>query len=70
MADTLQMFLCPPEEAREDETKRDLSVNERALALSVATLMPELKRTGKKLGVVSMCIGTGMGAAAVIEAES
>merc|ERR1712032_1067350 len=35
----------------------------------IATLLPELKRTGKKLGVVSMCIGTGMGAAAVIEAE-
>lgn len=35
----------------------------------VATLLPELKRTGKKVGVVAMCIGTGMGAAAVIEAE-
>merc|ERR1719436_1354902 len=35
----------------------------------VATLLPELKRTGKKLGVVSMCIGTGMGAAGVIESE-
>lgn len=35
----------------------------------IATLMPELKRTGKKLGVVSMCIGTGMGAASVIESE-
>merc|ERR1712048_1359565 len=35
----------------------------------IATLLPELKRTGKKLGVVSMCIGTGMGAAAVIENE-
>merc|ERR1719460_3419957 len=35
----------------------------------VATLLPELKRTGKKLGVTSMCIGTGMGAASVIESE-
>merc|ERR1711897_18107 len=35
----------------------------------IATLLPELKRTGKKLGVVSMCIGTGMGAAGVFENE-
>merc|ERR1719325_130676 len=35
----------------------------------IATLLPELKRTNKKLGVVSMCIGTGMGAASVIENE-
>jgi len=35
----------------------------------IATLLPELKRTGGKLGVVSMCIGTGMGAAGVIESE-
>merc|ERR1712060_810902 len=35
----------------------------------IATLMPELKRQGKKVGVVSMCIGTGMGAAGVIESE-
>ncbi|CAE8680275.1 unnamed protein product [Polarella glacialis] len=35
----------------------------------IATLMPELKRTGQKLGVVSMCIGTGMGAAGVFESE-
>lgn len=35
----------------------------------IATLLPELKRQGKKFGVVSMCIGTGMGAAAVIESE-
>ncbi len=38
-------------------------------ARQVATLMPELKRTKGKLGVISMCIGTGMGAAAVIESE-
>merc|ERR1740121_1306770 len=35
----------------------------------IATLLPELHRTGKKLGVVSMCIGTGMGAAGVFENE-
>jgi len=35
----------------------------------VATLMHHLHRTGGKTGVVSMCIGTGMGAAAVFEAE-
>jgi len=38
-------------------------------ARMVATLLPELKRTDKKLGIVSMCIGTGMGAAALIERE-
>lgn len=38
-------------------------------ARQIATLLPELKRTGGKLGVVSMCIGTGMGAAALIESE-
>ncbi|KXS11708.1 3-ketoacyl-CoA thiolase peroxisomal A precursor [Gonapodya prolifera JEL478] len=38
-------------------------------ARQVATLLTELKRTGKKVGVTSMCIGTGMGAAAVFEAE-
>lgn len=35
----------------------------------IATLLPELKRTKGKLGVVSMCIGTGMGAAGVFESE-
>ena len=34
-----------------------------------ATLLHQLKRTKKRLGVVSMCIGTGMGAAAVYENE-
>jgi acetyl-CoA acyltransferase 1 len=38
-------------------------------ARQIATLFAELKRTGGKLGVVSMCIGTGMGAAGVFEAE-
>lgn len=35
----------------------------------IATLMSELKRTKGKYGVVSMCIGTGMGAAAIFENE-
>ncbi|KAA0157152.1 hypothetical protein FNF29_00504 [Cafeteria roenbergensis] len=37
-------------------------------ARQVATLLHQLKRTGGRYGVVSMCIGTGMGAAAVFEA--
>ena len=37
--------------------------------LQVATLFNELQRQDKKLGVISMCIGTGMGAAAVFERE-
>jgi len=36
-------------------------------ARQIATLLPELRRTGGRYGIVSMCIGTGMGAAAVIE---
>jgi len=35
----------------------------------VVTLVHELRRRGKGRGVVSMCIGTGMGAAAVLEVE-
>jgi len=38
-------------------------------ARMIATLLHNLKRTNKKFGVVSMCIGTGMGAAGVFEAE-
>lgn len=38
-------------------------------ARQIATLMSELKRQGKKIGVTSMCIGSGMGAASVIVAE-
>lgn len=38
-------------------------------ARQVATLFTELKRQNKKLGLISMCIGTGMGAAAVFERE-
>ncbi|KAJ5756013.1 hypothetical protein N7533_005556 [Penicillium manginii] len=35
----------------------------------VSTLLTELKRTNKKIGVTSMCVGTGMGMAAVWVAE-
>ncbi|RCI03148.1 3-ketoacyl-CoA thiolase with broad chain length specificity [Rhizopus stolonifer] len=38
-------------------------------ARQIATLFPELKRQNKKIGVTSMCIGTGMGMAAVFENE-
>ncbi|KAK9322950.1 Thiolase, N-terminal domain-containing protein [Lipomyces orientalis] len=38
-------------------------------ARQIATLLAELKRTGRKIGVTSMCVGTGMGAASVIVAE-
>lgn len=38
-------------------------------ARQIATILPELKRTGGKFGLISMCIGTGMGAAAIIERE-
>jgi len=38
-------------------------------ARQIATIIPELRRRNGKYGVISMCIGTGMGAAAVIERE-
>ncbi|MCJ1367948.1 hypothetical protein MMC16_007084 [Acarospora aff. strigata] len=38
-------------------------------ARQVATLLPELERQGQQLGVVSMCIGTGMGMAGLIVRE-
>ena len=38
-------------------------------ARMVATLLSELRRTDGKYGVISMCIGTGMGAACLIERE-
>lgn len=38
-------------------------------ARQIATLLHHLRRTKKRYGVVSMCIGTGMGAAGVFEAE-
>jgi acetyl-CoA acyltransferase len=36
-------------------------------AVRVATLMQGLKRSGGKYGMVTMCIGTGMGAAGLFE---
>lgn len=38
-------------------------------ARMICTLFSELKRTNEKYGVISMCIGTGMGAAGVFERE-
>ncbi len=38
-------------------------------ARMVTTLLHELERTAKRYGVISMCIGTGMGAAGVFERE-
>ena len=37
-------------------------------AIRTASLVHGLRRTGGKYGVVTMCIGTGMGAAGVFEA--
>jgi len=39
-------------------------------ARMIGTLLYNLRRTKQRYGVVSMCIGTGMGAAAVFEAEN
>lgn len=38
-------------------------------ARQLATLLPELDRQGQQLGVISMCIGTGMGMASLIVRE-
>jgi acetyl-CoA acyltransferase 1 len=38
-------------------------------ARQLATLLPEMKRQGEELGVVSMCIGTGMGMASLFVRE-
>jgi len=38
-------------------------------ARQIATLLTELKRTGKKVGLTSMCVGTGMGMAGLFVAE-
>ena len=38
-------------------------------ARQLATLLPEMQRQGVELGVVSMCIGTGMGMASLIVRE-
>ncbi|KAJ1340122.1 hypothetical protein BSLG_005259 [Batrachochytrium salamandrivorans] len=39
-------------------------------ARQIATLLPELRRQKQKFGVISMCVGIGMGVAAVIENEA
>lgn len=39
-------------------------------AIRTATIVHGLRRTGKKYGMVTMCIGTGMGAAGIFEALS
>ena len=36
-------------------------------AIRTATIVHGMKRTNKKYGIVTMCIGTGMGAAGLIE---
>lgn len=38
-------------------------------ARQLATLLPELERQGQEIGVISMCIGTGMGMASMIVRE-
>ncbi|KAJ1659012.1 3-ketoacyl-CoA thiolase with broad chain length specificity [Dispira simplex] len=38
-------------------------------ARQIATLLPELKRQKKKVGAVTMCIGSGMGMCTIIERE-
>lgn len=38
-------------------------------ARMTSTLLSEMKKTGSRFGVVSMCIGSGMGAAAVFERQ-
>ncbi|PVU97617.1 hypothetical protein BB561_000446 [Smittium simulii] len=38
-------------------------------ARQVSTLLTELRRTGKKIGAVSMCAGLGMGMCSIFEAE-
>lgn len=39
-------------------------------ARQVATLLPELRRKKERYGVISMCVGIGLGVAAVIENEA
>ena len=38
-------------------------------ARQLATLLPEMERQGKEVGVISMCVGTGMGMASLIIRE-
>jgi acetyl-CoA acyltransferase 1 len=39
-------------------------------ARQVATLLPELRRKKERYGVISMCVGIGLGVAAVVENEA
>jgi len=43
------------------------SVQDQITARLTATLLREMRRRGERYGVVSMCMATGMGAAAVFE---
>lgn len=38
-------------------------------ARQLATLLPEMKRQGQEVGVISMCVGTGMGMASLVVRE-
>ncbi|KAH0134220.1 hypothetical protein KCU67_g16406, partial [Aureobasidium melanogenum] len=38
-------------------------------ARQLATLLPEMERQGQEIGLISMCIGTGMGMASLIVRE-
>jgi len=38
-------------------------------ARQIATILPELKRQGKRIGAISMCIGSGMGMCGIVERE-
>ena len=38
-------------------------------ARQLATLLPEMKRQGQEVGIISMCIGTGMGMSSLIISE-
>ena len=71
-----QALWCVRELGIDDEK---VNVNGGAIALGhplgctgarqIATILNEMRRRGSRYGVVSMCIGTGMGAAAVLEVE-
>ena len=39
-------------------------------ARQIATLLPELRRKKERYGLIPMCVGIGMGVAAVIENEA
>lgn len=39
-------------------------------ARQIATLLPELRRRKERYGLITMCVGIGMGVAAVVENEA